>query len=372
MEIQKERDPETSLIKIRDLGMERVDRLKYPQVSVVMPVRNEERFIDQCLSSVFSLDAEGMEVLVVDGMSTDGTRQILNGWAKRRPNLRVLDNPKRIVPTALNIGIKEAKGNCIIRMDAHTVYARDYVRQCVLAWKQSGADYVGGPWVARGKGYISRAIAAAFHSPFGTGGAKGHDSAYSGPADAPHLGCWPKETVHKFGMFDEELIRNQDDEFCLRILQEGGKLWQSAKIKSWYHPRDSLTALLRQQIGYGYWKVRVIQKHRAVASIRHLIPATMVVLGLILAAASFVWSLALATLAFLGSVYVGMSLVASFVAARREWRLLPVLPLVFGVYHFGYGGGFLCGLWMFVVWIKIRDRMRALSGIVPAVLSATS
>ena len=191
MEIQKELDPEASFIKIRDLGMERVDRLKYPQVSVVMPVRNEERFIDQCLRSVFSLDAEGMEVLVVDGMSTDGTRQILNGWAKRQPNLRVLDNPKQIVPAAMNIGIKAAKGKWIIRMDAHTVYAPNYIQQCLAAAKETGADNVGGPWVATGNGLVGRAVAAAFHSRFGNGGARGHDPDYSGPVDTVYLGCWP-------------------------------------------------------------------------------------------------------------------------------------------------------------------------------------
>jgi succinoglycan biosynthesis protein ExoA len=353
MEIQKERDPETSLIKIRDLGMERVDRLKYPQVSVVMPVRNEERFIDQCLRSAFSLDAEGMEVLVVDGMSTDGTRQILNGWAKRQPNLRVLDNPKQIVPTAMNIGIKAAKGKWIIRMDAHTVYAPNYIQQCLAAAKETGADNVGGPWVATGNGLVGRAVAAAFHSRFGNGGAQGHDPDYSGPVDTVYLGCWPREAFDRFGMFDEELVRNQDDEFNLRILRSGGSVWQSRWIKSWYQPRNSFKALLKQQTQYGYWKVRVIQKHRAVASVRHLIPAAVVLTSFVLLSASFLSSLALWTLVILGCIYVVSSLVASWLAvAHREWQLFPILPLVFGAYHFAYGWGFLRGLWEFVVLSK--------------------
>jgi glycosyltransferase involved in cell wall biosynthesis len=161
------------LIKIRDLGMERVDRLKYSQGSVVMPVRNEERFIDQCLRSAFSLDAEGMEVLVVDGMSTDATRQILNGWAKRQPNLRVLDNPKQIVPTAMNIGIKAAKGKWIIRMDAHTVYAPNYIQQCLAAAKETGADNVGGPWVATGNGLVGGRSPRLFIPGSETAGRKG-------------------------------------------------------------------------------------------------------------------------------------------------------------------------------------------------------
>jgi succinoglycan biosynthesis protein ExoA len=323
-----------------------------PQVTVVVPVRNEDRFIDQCLRSIFSLDAVpgDMEVLVVDGMSTDGTREILSNWCRRQANLRVLDNPKHIVSAAMNTGIQAARGRWIVRIDAHTSYAPDYIRQCLVTLKETGADNVGGPWVAKGEGFVGRAVAAVFQSRFGTGRARGHNPDYTGPVDTVYLGCWPRSVFDRFGMFDEELIRNQDDEFNLRLLRSGGKIWQSARIKSWYQPRKSLKALLQQQIQYGYWKVRVIQKHRMPASIRHLVPGIFVFSFLVLLLASFWWTVAMwAWLALVGA-YVICNVAASFLtAAQQGWKLFPILPLVFAGYHFGYGWGFLCGLWHFVV-----------------------
>ena len=147
-------------------------------------------------------------------------------------------------------------------MDAHTAYASDYIRQCFAVLHETGADNVGGPWIAEGKGFIGQAIAAAFQSAFAVGGALGHRSDYEGTLDTVYLGCWPVEVFERIGLFDEEMVRSEDDEFNLRLTRAGGKIWQSPRIKSWYHPRESLGSLLCQQIQYGYWKVRVIQKHK--------------------------------------------------------------------------------------------------------------
>jgi len=278
-------------------------------------------------------------------MSDDETRSLLIDYSARNCRVRVIDNPGRIVSTGLNAAVRMASGDVIVRMDAHTEYAPDYVRQCVDVLRKTGADNVGGPWVARGTGYLSRAIAAAFQSPFAIGGARSHDAGHEGPVDTVYLGCWPREVFARVGEFDEDLVRNQDDEFNLRLARAGGKIWQSPSIRSWYQPRGSLAGLFRQYMQYGYWKVRVIRKHRLPASLRHLVPglfvAALVGLGL---AAPFSRPALWAWLGLAG-LYLTAVLTASFVTARRDgWKLLPALPAVFACYHLGYGVGFLCGL----------------------------
>ena len=242
-------------------------------------------------------------MIVADGMSDDGTRAILEQFAKTEPRLKIVDNPNRIVSTGLNAALAVARGKVIIRMDAHTEFARDYVRSCLEVLEATGADNVGGPWVAKGSGQVGRAIAAAFQSPFAMGGARGHDPSYEGTVDTVYLGCWPRRVFDQIGLFDEELVRNQDDEFNLRLTEHGGRIYQSPRIRSWYTPRNSLRALLNQYKQYGYWKVRVIRKHQKPASIRHLVPAAFMCSLVMLGAASFWSSLAgAAWLALTGSV----------------------------------------------------------------------
>jgi succinoglycan biosynthesis protein ExoA len=323
-----------------------------PSVSIVMPCYNEREHIENCIRSILAQvpPPGGFEIIVADGMSSDGTRDILKRLALEDHRLRMIDNPGRIVSTGLNAAIRVAQGKIIIRMDAHTEYAPDYVCQCVSVLRETGADNVGGPWVAKGQGFIERGIAAAFQSPFSGGGARGHDPSYEGIVDTVYLGCWPAGVFRRIGLFDEELVRNQDDEFNLRLTKAGGKIWQSIRIKSWYRPRGSLSALVRQYLQYGYWKVRVIQKHKLPASTRHLVPACFVLSLLVLPLPAFWWPFAAwAWLGLLGLYFVS-NVVASFLtAARQEWKLLPLLPAVFACYHFAYGCGFLCGVWDFVI-----------------------
>ena len=321
-------------------------------ISIIVPCYNERDHIEACVHSILAQEPPqgSFEIIVADGMSTDGSREILTAMAREYPRLRVIDNPGRIVSTGLNAAIRTARGKVIIRMDAHTTYASDYVRQCVAVLQDTGADNVGGPWVAKGDGFIERGIAAAFQSPFSGGGARGHDPSYDGTVDTVYLGCWPSEVFERIGLFDEELVRNQDDEFNLRLTRAGGKIWQSTRIRSWYRPRGSLAALIRQYVQYGYWKVRVIQKHKIPASARHLVPAFFVFSMFVLPLPAAWWSLpAWVWLGLLGS-YLASNVAASFLtAAHQEWKLLPLLPLVFACYHLAYGCGFLCGLWHIVV-----------------------
>lgn len=330
-----------------------------PMVSVIIPVRNEKAHIKACLKSALAQEevAGGFEIIVVDGRSTDGTREIIQKEFAGDSRVRVLDNPRGIVPTALNIGICAARGEIIARMDAHSEYASDYLKQCLQILKEIGADNVGGPARTKTQSYLQKAIAKAYHSFFAVGGARFHDVNYEGYVDTITYGCWYRDTLFKIGLFDEELVRNQDDELNLRLIRAGGKIWQSTRIKSWYHPRSSLQGLFWQYLQYGYWKVRVIQKHRLPAAWRHLAPGLFIFFALVnlilLPWVTWAPSLLLAQI----GIYCLASMTAAFNTAKKEgWKLFPIMPLVFACFHFGYGLGFLKGLMDFFILRRSPSR----------------
>ena len=327
------------------------------KISIIVPCRNEKRYIGKFLDSVASQELDPcweMEILVADGMSDDGTREELISRTANLPALRMIDNPGRVVSTGLNAAIGASNGDIIVRMDAHTTYASDYVRQCAKILNETGADNVGGPWVARGEGVIGSAIAAAFQSPFCAGGGKAHDPAYEGEVDTVYLGCWRRSIFESAGYFDPTLVRNQDDEFNFRLLRQGGRVWQSPRIRSSYVVRASIGRLFRQYMQYGYWKVAVIRKHGAVASWRHAVPPL------------FVASTLLALVSVAGALETGMPAVAQAVAtlltavwllylAACVWAALSccyflklpsllLVPVIIFVHHIAYGTGFVLGL----------------------------
>jgi glycosyltransferase involved in cell wall biosynthesis len=318
-----------------------------PLVSIVLPCRNEQGYIQDCLQSALNQEQPdgGLEIIVADGMSTDGTREYVWRMAERHPQIRVLTNPGRIVSTGLNTAIRAARGEIIIRMDAHTIYAPDYVRQCLAVMNETGADNVGGPMRTTARTFTERAIQAVFHSAFAVGGARSHQADYEGYVDTVIYGCWKRSAFERIGYFDEDLIRNQDDEFNLRLTRAGGKIYQSPRIRSWYHVRGSLKTLFRQHMQYGYWKTLVIRKHRQPASFRHLVPGGFVGSLFLLAALGFFWLPAWWAAAGLAVLHATAAFVLSLViAARTKWALLPALPAVVWCFHFGYGYGFLRGL----------------------------
>lgn len=334
-----------------------------PAASIVIPCRNEAKHIAACLKSVLAFEEipGGFEIIVADGMSTDGTQEIVAKFAVQDSRVRLVDNPHRHTSAALNCGIRAACGEIIVRIDAHTEYAPDYLKECIAVLAETGADNVGGAARTKASTYVHRAIAAAYHSRFAVGNANFHQTDHAGYVDTVPYGCWHKARLIEIGLFDEELIRNQDDELNLRLTRDGGKIYQSPRIRSWYTPRASLASLFRQYWQYGYWKVRVIQKHRLPASVRHLIPGTFAgVLGLLLLLAPFV-SEARSGFLLSSGIYLVSALFASLITAKQsEWRLLPLLPAVFACYHFGYGFGFLAGVLDFVI-LRRRGRFAALT-----------
>lgn len=322
-------------------------------ISIVIPCRNEARFIDQCIESVVAqrLERADFEVLVADGLSDDGTRERVKHWMDREPRVRLIDNPKRIVSSGLNEAIRHARGDVIVRMDVHTEYAEDYVQQCLVAMAETGAENVGGPARTKSRSFVQTAVALAYHSKFSVGGARFHEPEYSGYVDTVTYGCWPRRLFDEIGFFDEELVRNQDDEFNLRIRRAGGRVWQSAKIRSWYYPRASLSALFKQYMQYGYWKVRVIRKHRFPASIRQLVPGLFIGTVAALAAASLASNAARFVLGVVLVAYLTFAIAASaWICRKRDnWRYTWIMPAVLAAYHLGYGTGFVFGLVDFIV-----------------------
>jgi glycosyltransferase involved in cell wall biosynthesis len=329
--------------------------------------RNEARTIRSFLDSVLQQDYPGdWEIVIADGASTDGSRNMIAEYQKKHPRIRLIDNPGRTTPQGLNLAIRASRGDMIARMDAHTEYAPDYLRRCVEVASETGCENVGGPARVRGDSYLSRAICAAYVSPFSCGGARFHDPGYEGFVDTVPYGCWRRSTLQALGLFDERFVRNQDDELNLRLTRSGGKIWQSGKIVSWYQPRKRLRELFKQYFQYGFWKVAVIRKHKLPASWRHLAPGTFMLFnagllaGLILSAltGSAEASKAIVTIWWASAgAYFGACLLASAAAGiKHGLALVPVLPLVFCTYHAAYGTGFLAGL---AYWSRDHRLQRA-------------
>ncbi len=342
--------------------------LTAPAVSAVVASRNEELYIEVCVRSLLAQQEPegGFEVIIADGMSDDRTREILARLAKEDHRLTVIDNPQRITPAGFNAGIRKARGRYIAMMGAHARYAPDYLVRCLELAERLGTDNVGGPAIAEAHGYLQRAIAASHHSPFSVGGASWHSLEYEGKAATVFGGFYRRDVFDRIGLYDENLIRNNDNELNFRLRLAGGKIWQSPAIRAWYAPRSTLGQLFRQYQQFGYFKVRVLMKHGRVPAIRQYVPAALV-LGLtipaLVAAITGLLSLAapgsgLSTVAA-ASAYVFGAVVISYLAvlgiasvttaARFGWDLLPILPLTFATYHVSNGIGFLQGLFDFVL-----------------------
>lgn len=318
----------------------------HPFVSVVIPMRNEAGFIQACVDSVLAQDypADRFEVIVVDGDSDDASPRLLADYGER---IRVFRNPARIVPPAMNIGIRAARGEIIMRVDAHTTLDPSYMRVGVETLKRTGADNVGGPMHAVGGGRLADAIAAAMGSRFGIG-AYFHFGTEEREVDTVYLGMYPRAALERIGLFDEELVRNQDDELNYRLRKSGGRIVLTPAMRSRYQNRTSVRKLARQFYQYGLWKVRVLQKHPLQMSPRHFVPPAFVA-TLLLAAAMAPWLAGARWVlcAALGSYLAACGMAAVGVARRHGWALLPAVFAAFVTMHLSWGSGFLWGLLRF-------------------------
>ncbi len=318
-----------------------------PFVSVICPIRNEERHITDCLRSILNqdYDKDRMEILVVDGMSDDKTRSLVRQLRRDDDRIKLLDNPERIVPGAMNIGIREAKGDVIVRVDGHAMINENYLNRCIEHLERTGADCVGGPIDSINKTYIGRAIALAMSFPFGMGNSRFRTSNYTGYVDTLAFGAYRREVFERIGMFDEELVRCQDDELNYRLRKFGGTIFMTSEIRSRYFPRASLKKLWRQFFQYGYWKVRVMQKHSRMMQPRQFVPGAFVcaVIGSA-AIAPFIKALTFLPVGIV-AVYSISNILASFaLSLKRGIQYMATLPLIFFILHFGYGLGFVWGL----------------------------
>lgn len=328
---------------------------RHPIVTVIMPIRNEAAYIRRSLSAVLAQDypADRLEILVVDGMSADETRAFVQRTIEEQecfmndghPSISIINNPTGIVPSALNIGLRHAKGDIVIRVDGHCEVAPNYVRRCVEVLQETGVDCVGGPWETVGETWVARAIALSQSSFLGIGGAAFRTGrGRRGYVDTVPFGTYRREIFGRIGMFDEELVRNQDDEFNFRLIQAGGRIWLDPAIRCVYYSRATLRQLWQQYFQYGFYKVRVMQKRRGIASWRHVVPGAFVVGLVVSMLLSLITRQPLWTISAV-ALYAAVNLLSSLWISRRDVRVLPILPVAYATLHLSYGCGFLLGLW---------------------------
>jgi succinoglycan biosynthesis protein ExoA len=313
-------------------------------ISVVVPVRNEASNVDHLIGDIAAQDFPGeVEILVADGNSEDGSTERLRSAACAAGlHLRVLENPAGWVSQGLNACIKEARGDLIVRLDCHSRYPADYLRRCAELSEKTGAWNVGGRLVPTGTTPTERAVACAMDSPFG--GIGWTRAAGNGlvSTDTVTFGAFRPEAFEHAGLFDETLVRNQDDEFNLRLRRAGGKIMLDPELIVMYRPRGSIARVWRQYFEYGLWKVPVMLKHRRILTMRSAAPMAFVVVTVVLFAATAHFPIARRLLTLQWSLYgaAGVAFGARSVRKRGEtWALLPRVLAAFPAFHLGHGLG---------------------------------
>lgn len=326
-------------------------------VSVILPVRNEAKYIGQCLDSIISqtISKNKIEVLVIDGISTDKTTEIVRDYMQHHQFIRLLHNPEQNTIAALNIGIKRAVGDIIIRVDGHTYLEKDYIENCVAELESAEADNVGGAMRPIGTDYIQKTAAFATTSMFGIGPGKFHYSDKVEYVDTVYLGAFKKKVFERVGLFDPDMPLSEDNELNLRIIKSGGKILLSPRIKSYYYPRKSIRELWSQYFKYGYYKVKVLRKHKLDFLIRHLIPSIFVSSLVVSATLTVFKSVFVYLFSGILSSYLFASIFISLnISLRTGIRYFPALIVVFATLHFGYGIGFLKGFFDFIILKKSK------------------
>ena len=326
-----------------------------PRVSLIVPVRNEERYVERCLARLLSQDypADLLEILVVDSRSEDRTREIVRGVQGGRapmpPVIRLIDDPGRERTTALNAGIRSAAGDVIMRVDARSIVPPDYVRRCVETLESTGADNVGGIQHPIADAPMQEAIGLAMSHPFGVGDAQFRVGKKSGFVDTVYLGAFRREVFSRVGLFDDEVpVLSEDSDINQRIRDHGGTVYLNTEIRAGYYPRDTLRDLIALYFRYGVARAGNVLKHRRLTSWRQAVPPLFVVALAALGALTLVYQAAgWAFVVLLGSYVLADAGVSAALSARRgRWRLGPRLLAVFPCMHFAWALGFFHGLRM--------------------------
>lgn len=313
---------------------------RQPRVTLVIPVRNEAVHVGACLDAVRqqTYPADRLEILVVDGMSTDGTAAVVDEVAEADSRVRLLENSSRTMPTGLNLGIREAAGDLIGVVSGHSIVGPDYVARVVDALEATRAWSVGGRIVRKADGAMHRAIALATSSPIGVGDSTHNYAAEAGWVETVFPGFWRREVFDRIGTFDPAMVANEDNEFSYRIRQAGGGIWYDPEIAVEYVPRATLGGLFHQYRRYALGKMRVLRKHGGGIRPRHLVPAAWVaavVVGAVAAALSPVLAAAWIGGIALYLVVVGVASVRLAEPGVAWWRILAALVTL----HVAYGIG---------------------------------
>lgn len=316
------------------------------KVSLVIPVRNEENHIQTCIESILNQDfpIDKLEVIFIDGNSSDDTKKIINNYVEKYPDLIILfDNPQKTVPFAMNIGIKNSIGDYVIRLDAHSEYPNNYISDCIRTIENIEADNVGGLALTKGKGFIGNTFAKVLSSKFGVGNSGFRTNAKSGYVDTVPFGAFKKETFEKYGYYDERLTRNQDYELNYRIRKMGGRIYLNSDIRLTYFCRSTLSGILKQSYENGKWNIITSKLCPGTMSLRHFIPL-MFTLSLIgLPILGFIHSLFNLILLFELILYFGITSIVSLKVAENL-KETAMLVLLFPLFHISYGLGSLVGL----------------------------
>ncbi len=317
-----------------------------PLVSIVIPCLNEENYITALLDSLAAQDygADGIEVLVSDGGSTDRTRDLVREYPSRFARLELVDNPRKITVAGLNEGMAAARGDCWIIIGAHSKVRADFVRESVTALQRTGAACVGGPIETIGEGTVGMAIAAAMSSPFGVGNAKFRYAEVEGEVDTVPFGCYHRKVWEIVGRFDETVDGADEDSYNQRLIDAGGKIWLTPAIRSSYFPRRTFKALARQYWEYGAAKGTLFQRGRPLQP-RHFAPTAMVIGGPGLWLLGRVSKKARLLLKVLGAAYIGAGFFMASKAASKSGANPALTFAAMATMHAAYGAGFAAGWW---------------------------
>lgn len=326
------------------------------KVSVIIPCRNEKAFINKLLLNILEQDypKEFLEIFIIDGESNDGTDLIIKDFGTKYSHIKFINNPYKTVPFALNIGIKKATGNIILRMDAHSSYQNNYISQLVYYLIKLKADNVGGVCITTPVNHTlkAQALALVTSNSFGIGNAMFRlEPKEIIEVDTVPFGCFRRTVFEKIGLFDQQLIRNQDDELNARLKQNGGKIFLIPSIKIIYIAREHFKKIFTMFFQYGFFKPLVNKKIKRPASFRQFVPLFFVIYLFLLPFTVFFSLNYFLNYAIPALIYLLLNIIVSIKIStkKRNFKLLPYLIAGFFLVHFSYGYGYLLGIFKF--WI---------------------